>query len=298
MNDVSVSQGTKGPIAVRISSLSQLFNSLDPFPFQERDLDKNAEEFIVGWARELPRDQPIHIVLHLPAAEVQKPECRDVGSGLQKYFNYRAEVTQRELNELFRMGRWSLMIGMTVLAVGLLATQLITGRLGEFATRALFRGRPHHHQLGGQLETAGDFSLRLVAGAAHTQSLSPARECDRRSEALLVGFRVRLRYATLAGPRFRRDRGFSSSDLAWGEHRLPWIEANGVSIHYKLEGTADQTVILLHEIGGSLDFMGRHRPGSCQEAEGLPLRPARVRLVRKSPRALQHRDAGRRSAGA
>jgi hypothetical protein len=131
MSDVSVSQGTKGPIAVRIGSLSQLFNSLDPFPFQERDLDKNAEEFIVGWARELPRDQPIHIVLHLPAAEMQKPECRDVGSGLQKYFKYRAEVTQRELNELFRMGRWSLMIGMTVLAVGLLATQLITGRLGE-----------------------------------------------------------------------------------------------------------------------------------------------------------------------
>jgi hypothetical protein len=53
-----------------------LFNSLDPFPFQERDLDKNAEEFIVGWARELPRDQLIHIVLHMPAAEVQKPECR------------------------------------------------------------------------------------------------------------------------------------------------------------------------------------------------------------------------------
>jgi 3-oxoadipate enol-lactonase len=34
---------------------------------------------------------------------------------------------------------------------------------------------------------------------------------------------------------------------------LPWIEANGVSIHYKLEGTAEQAVVLLHEIGGSLD---------------------------------------------
>jgi hypothetical protein len=120
MNDVSVSPGTKGPIAVRISSLSQLFNSLDPFPFQERDLDKNAEEFIVGWARELPSDQPIHIVLHMPAAELQKPECREVGSGLQKYFSYRAEVTQRDL-----------MIGMIVLGAGLLATQLITGRLGQ-----------------------------------------------------------------------------------------------------------------------------------------------------------------------
>ncbi len=138
MNTETVSPGSKGPIAVRISSVSQLFNSLDPFPFQERDLDKSAEEFIVGWARELPRDEPIHIVLHLPAAEVQKPECKEVGGALQKYFSYRAEVTQRDLNELFRMGRWSLLIGMVVLAAGLLATQLITGRLGKSALARYF----------------------------------------------------------------------------------------------------------------------------------------------------------------
>ena len=131
MSTVTVSPGANGPIAVRISNVSQLFNSLDPFPFQERDLDKNAEEFIVGWARELPRDQPIHIVLHLPAAEKAKPECKDVGAALQRYFNYRADVMQRDLNELFRTGRLSLLIGMAVLAVGLLATQFITGRLGE-----------------------------------------------------------------------------------------------------------------------------------------------------------------------
>jgi hypothetical protein len=138
MSDVSVSPGATGPIAVRINSVSQLFNSLDPFPFQERDLDKNAEEFIVGWARELPRDEPIHVVLHMPAVEAQKPECREVGTALQKYFNYRAEVTQRELNELFRMGRWSLLIGMVVLGVGLLTTQIITGRLGESALARYF----------------------------------------------------------------------------------------------------------------------------------------------------------------
>jgi hypothetical protein len=131
MRDVLASSSAEGPIAVRIASVLQLFNSLDPFPFQERDLDKNAEEFIVGWARELPTDKPIRIVLHLPAAEVQKPECRDVGAALQKYFNYRAEVTQRDLKELFRTGRLSLLIGMVVLAVGLVASQIITGRLGQ-----------------------------------------------------------------------------------------------------------------------------------------------------------------------
>ena len=139
MNDVSVSPGPSGPIAVRITSISQLFNSLDPFPFQERDLDEKAEEFIVGWARELPRDQPIHIHVHLPTAELEKPECRDVNTALHKYFRYRADVTQRELNELFRNGRRSMVIGMIVLAIGLLATQYITSELGEGSLARYFQ---------------------------------------------------------------------------------------------------------------------------------------------------------------
>lgn len=138
MSNVSVSPGP-GPIAVRITSIAQLFNSLDPFPFQERDLDEKAEEFIVGWARELPRDHAIQILLHLPAAEVEKPECRDVGTALQKYFTYRADVTQRDLNELFRNGRLSLVIGMAVLAVGLLGTQYITSELGEGSLARYFQ---------------------------------------------------------------------------------------------------------------------------------------------------------------
>jgi hypothetical protein len=131
MSDPAVSTGSQARIAVRISSVSQLFNSLDPFPFQERDLDKDAEEFIVGWARELPRDQPIHIVLHLPAAEGEKPESQEVATALRKYFAYRAEVTQRELNELFRTARRALLVGMAALALGLFSTQFITSRLGE-----------------------------------------------------------------------------------------------------------------------------------------------------------------------
>src|SRR5258707_3078245 len=38
-----------------------------------------------------------------------------------------------------------------------------------------------------------------------------------------------------------------------GRQTLPFIEANGVSFHYKIEGASGPTVILLHEIGGSLD---------------------------------------------
>src|SRR5674476_1205790 len=51
-------------IELRVENISQLFHTLDPFPFRERDLDKEAEEFIVGWAREFVADRAIRIVVH------------------------------------------------------------------------------------------------------------------------------------------------------------------------------------------------------------------------------------------
>jgi hypothetical protein len=43
-------------IEVHVGELKQLFNAIDPSPFRDKDLDPKAEEFIVGWAKELPRD--------------------------------------------------------------------------------------------------------------------------------------------------------------------------------------------------------------------------------------------------
>jgi hypothetical protein len=37
-------------IEVRIEEISQLFDMLDPFPFRERDLDKDAEEYMSAGA--------------------------------------------------------------------------------------------------------------------------------------------------------------------------------------------------------------------------------------------------------
>src|SRR5215469_16180756 len=43
-------------IEVHVGELRQLFDAIDPSPFRERDLDSKAEEFIVGWAKDLPKD--------------------------------------------------------------------------------------------------------------------------------------------------------------------------------------------------------------------------------------------------
>lgn len=119
----------KGRIELRLRSLNQLFNSLDPSPFYEQDLDDDAEEFIVGWAREIPRDESLEIVIHvseLPDDTKTLAETADrVDRSVRRYFSYRQQQEQRRLSELWRIGRYSLMVGLLFLAVCFTAANLL-----------------------------------------------------------------------------------------------------------------------------------------------------------------------------
>jgi hypothetical protein len=101
------------------------------FPFSERDLDKDAEEYILGWARELPHDQPISIVIHVPSGELSKHDLNSLMGALNRFFDYRAGVIVRDLHELFRMGRTAMLIGLVVLALCLTAARVGGSLLGE-----------------------------------------------------------------------------------------------------------------------------------------------------------------------
>src|SRR5665647_2629191 len=92
-------------IAVRTHSIGHLFNSFDPSPFREKDLDAGVEDFLVSWVRELPVGAPFTIVVHLPSDEAAKPDAAGIGEAFAHYFEYRAEASVRELRELFRIGR-------------------------------------------------------------------------------------------------------------------------------------------------------------------------------------------------
>ncbi|MBS0252719.1 MAG: hypothetical protein JSR78_16820 [Proteobacteria bacterium] len=120
-----------GVIELRIQKLAQLFNSLDPSPFHERDLDHDAEEYIVGWARELPSDVPLNIVIHLPEEAMLDAQKCELPSALENYFTERAQIAQRELNELFRIGRLYLFVGSATLVACLLGSQLAQSALGS-----------------------------------------------------------------------------------------------------------------------------------------------------------------------
>jgi hypothetical protein len=121
-------------IEVRISRIEQLFNSFDPSPFDERDLDDDAEAHIANWARELPADQRLSIVLHMPAAEAAKAEQTGLAAALANYFRTRADWMDRDRRELFRLGWRYLLVGLVVLSACLLISQLLPRLLGEGPT--------------------------------------------------------------------------------------------------------------------------------------------------------------------
>lgn len=109
----------------------QLFESLDPYPFRERDLDRDAEEFIVGWAREFPRDHALKIVVHIPSGQSESHAADAIPGGMKRFFAYRADAVTRDLRELFRVGRMSLAIGVAVLIACVAAAQYTDAVLGD-----------------------------------------------------------------------------------------------------------------------------------------------------------------------
>jgi ABC-type spermidine/putrescine transport system permease subunit I len=111
-------------IAVRARTIGQLFNTFDPSPFREKDLDSGVEQFLVGWVRELPPGTPFRIVVHLPAEEAAKPEAAEIAAAFAHYFRDRVEVSTQELRELLRIGWRSLLIGIVVLVACLIASQV------------------------------------------------------------------------------------------------------------------------------------------------------------------------------
>ena len=103
-------------IEVRVSDLKQLFNSLDPTPFLGRDLDPQAEEFIIGWAREVRSNVPLGLLVHADDEAASADADTIVHTAVRDHFKRRAQTMRQKLRQLFRLGRRSLLIGLAFLA--------------------------------------------------------------------------------------------------------------------------------------------------------------------------------------
>jgi hypothetical protein len=132
-------------IEVHVGELKQLFNAIDPSPFREKDLDPKAEEFIVGWAKDLPGDATLALLVDLDREAGLPDEAAVLRDAIHEFFRHRAETYRQRLRELFRVGRTSLVIGLVALAAAIalgdfLAALMKGSRIGEILRESLMIG--------------------------------------------------------------------------------------------------------------------------------------------------------------
>ena len=112
-------------IEVRIRELNQLFNSMDPSPFYEKELDSDAEEFIVSWAKELPAQDDFTLVVHLDDVPAQLDAQSTISEAVHNFFSYRSELTKRKLEQLTRGGWKDLVRGLLFLGGCILIANML-----------------------------------------------------------------------------------------------------------------------------------------------------------------------------
>jgi hypothetical protein len=176
-------------IEVHVGELKQLFDAIDPSPFRVRDLDPKAEEFIVGWAKDLPKDSTLALVVDLDREAGLPDEAAVLRDAIHEFFRHRAETYRRRLRELFRLGRTSLLIGLVALAAAIaagdfLATLMKGSRIGEILRESL--------TIGGWVSMWRPLEVFLY-------DWWPIRNEARLSDRL-AAMPVRIRYASATGP--------------------------------------------------------------------------------------------------
>ena len=112
-------------IEIKLNEIRQIFNSFDPAPFRDKDLEANAESYIVDSVQELNLDTPVKLILYLPQQARTEEAISSVPAAIHNYFSYRADITAKELRFTLHQGRIALVIGLIFLFMCIAAQQLI-----------------------------------------------------------------------------------------------------------------------------------------------------------------------------
>ena len=128
-------EGDRFLVELRLSEARQLFNSLDPAPFIEKDLDSDAESYIVDMVQDFPLATQMKLLIHLPADECHSDHIASIPEAIRNYFSYRAHHADMNLRFMLLQGRTSLLIGLLFLFGCLAARELLITTLDSALIR-------------------------------------------------------------------------------------------------------------------------------------------------------------------
>ena len=98
-------------VSIHVRNVAQMFNSLDPSPFWDRDLDREAAEFIEEEFSEKLSARTWHLHVH---AQDGAALATDLQAALEHYYERLATSARRRLRDELRVGQLALLGGVTV----------------------------------------------------------------------------------------------------------------------------------------------------------------------------------------
>jgi hypothetical protein len=104
-------EGNDTLIEIRLREVRQLFHTLDPAPFREKDLDEAAEQYLLEACREAGTHHSLRLVVHLPKSEAESDPARTLSDAVHNYFAYREQQLRADTLRLLHYGAVSFVIG-------------------------------------------------------------------------------------------------------------------------------------------------------------------------------------------
>jgi len=115
-------------VRIHVRNLTQMFNSLDPSPFWDRDLDRAAAEFIEEEFSERLASHPWHLQVYThEGLEL----TADLQAALEHFYQRLASSARRRLRDQMRIGRLALLGGIGIFALSIGARGVLHGVLAS-----------------------------------------------------------------------------------------------------------------------------------------------------------------------
>jgi len=115
-------------VSIHVRNLAQMFNSLDPSPFWDRDLDGDAAKFIEEEFSEKLSAGVWH--LHVHAADGASL-ASDLQAAVEHYYERLANSARLRLRDQMRMARLALLGGFGIFLLSMSARGFLKGTLHE-----------------------------------------------------------------------------------------------------------------------------------------------------------------------
>ena len=107
-------RGLPHTISLKPRDLNELFNSMEPSPFIEKDHRRRCGGIHRSWAQEFSRKAPLKLRIYLDQWPAEDPK-ELIRTAVHNHFAHRAKITDLEFERLRRQGRTSLFIGLLFL---------------------------------------------------------------------------------------------------------------------------------------------------------------------------------------